>query len=476
MKTHIIIDTGAALSLINQKLAKRSNLLQHITPISGVRLQAANGSAIPASGKANAKIKFENKSYPTDVIIVEDFPFDMLFGMDFLKKYKVIIDNNEDCLIIDKGERVQCSAETPISTHTETFAVVATEDLYVKPQHEAIFNCTILNNDSKEDQLAMVQGIKGFPTLHFQNAVINLKNQNLPMKVINTNPFKSYKIQKGTIVGTAIKEVEVLTSKMFTEPDKEEDKSKSPQSTPVKEDNISNKEEQSDFEPNTQGKPSSLPFKGFKGMPRIQPWTKKEFMSKIDIEPTYLNKEQEEKLKEMLWKHHQNFAFNPKEPGTSRVLKNIINTGDHPPIKSIPYRVSPTEHRYIKTEVENYFKWNLIQPSTSAWGVPVVLAMKKDGTIRFCTDYRKINAITKKDVYPLPRIDDTLDELSGKRYFTSLDLASGYWQLELSNDDKEKTAFITKEGLWEWRVMPFGLTNAPATFQWTMDVVLAGLK
>ena len=87
-----------------------------------------------------------------------------------------------------------------------------------------------------------------------------------------------------------------------------------------------------------------------------------------------------------------------------------------------------------------------------------------------------MNAVTRKDSYPLPRIDDTLDALFGMKYFSTLDLASGYWQVELTEKDKEKTAFITREGLFEFNVMPFGLTSAPATFQRLMDLVLAGLK
>ncbi|WP_316399456.1 reverse transcriptase family protein [Bradyrhizobium sp. 33ap4] len=91
-------------------------------------------------------------------------------------------------------------------------------------------------------------------------------------------------------------------------------------------------------------------------------------------------------------------------------------------------------------------------------------------------DYRKLNNVTKKDVYPLPRIDDTLDRLRHSTYFSSMDLKSGYWQIEVDERDREKTAFVTPDGLYEFKVMPFGLCTAPATFQRVMDTVLAGLK
>ena len=118
----------------------------------------------------------------------------------------------------------------------------------------------------------------------------------------------------------------------------------------------------------------------------------------------------------------------------------------------------------------------IIEPSSSAWSSPIVFVTKKDGSIRYCIDYRKLNEVSRKDSYPLPRIDDSLDALRGSKWFSCLDLASGYWQVMMDPKDKDKTAFVTTHGFYQFKVMPFGLCNAAATFERLMENVLAGLN
>ncbi|GBO08307.1 Retrovirus-related Pol polyprotein from transposon 17.6 [Araneus ventricosus] len=117
----------------------------------------------------------------------------------------------------------------------------------------------------------------------------------------------------------------------------------------------------------------------------------------------------------------------------------------------------------------------IIEESSSPWASPILLVEKKDGPTRFCVDYRKQNEITK-DSYPLPGIDDTLDAWNGSQWFKTLDLKSGYWQVEIRPEDREKIAFTTGHGLWQFKVMPFGLCNAPATFERLTETVLRGLS
>ena len=138
--------------------------------------------------------------------------------------------------------------------------------------------------------------------------------------------------------------------------------------------------------------------------------------------------------------------------------------------------MSPQKMKKEEDCVTEMLTGGQIEASDSPWSSPVVLVTKKDGGTRFCVDYRQLNDATIKDAYPLPRIDDTLDMLAGKQWFSTLDLASGYWQVSLSKDARAKTAFATHSGLFQFRVMPFGLCNAPATFERLMDRVLQGLR
>ena len=162
--------------------------------------------------------------------------------------------------------------------------------------------------------------------------------------------------------------------------------------------------------------------------------------------------------------------------GQTSVVKHGIDTGDFPPIKQAPRRLPIAKREIVEKEIKKMLEHDVIQESSSPWASPIVLVKKKDGSVRFCSDLRKVNFVTRKDAYPLPNISDCLDSLGGSRYFSTLDLASGYWQVELDEDARPKTAFTTHLGLYEWKVMPFGLSNVPATFERLMELVLRGIQ
>ena len=190
-----------------------------------------------------------------------------------------------------------------------------------------------------------------------------------------------------------------------------------------------------------------------------------------------LDGDQRRRLAEVLLEYADIFPV-PGDPltGHTDAVEHDINTGDRSPIRCAPRRMSPQKMKKEEDCVTEMLTGGQIEASDSPWSSPVVLVTKKDGGTRFCVDYRQLNDATIKDAYPLPRIDDTLDMLAGKQWFSTLDLASGYWQVSLSRAARAKTAFATHSGLFQFRVMPFGLCNAPATFERLMDRVLQGLR
>jgi len=166
------------------------------------------------------------------------------------------------------------------------------------------------------------------------------------------------------------------------------------------------------------------------------------------------------------------FASELHELGQTNIIQHTIDTGTERPIRQRAYRATLPDQQFISEEIQRMLDANIIQPSTSPWASPIVVVSKKNGKKRFCVDYRKLNGITKKDAYPLPRIDEMMDTLGEAHWFSSMDLTSGYWQIGMEPESISKTAFISREGLYEFKVMPFGLCNAPATFQRAMDNIL----
>ncbi|XP_068200695.1 uncharacterized protein [Palaemon carinicauda] len=146
--------------------------------------------------------------------------------------------------------------------------------------------------------------------------------------------------------------------------------------------------------------------------------------------------------------------------GRTGLLQHDVDFGDALPVNQSPYRLNPEKRAFVEKEIKYMLEHDLIQPSISPWSSPVMLVKKPDGEFRMCVDYRKVNIHTKRDSFPLPRIDDCLDQIGPSKFITKLDLLKGYWQVPLSDRAREISAFATPFGLYECKVMPFGLKNA----------------
>ncbi|VDI48844.1 Hypothetical predicted protein [Mytilus galloprovincialis] len=191
---------------------------------------------------------------------------------------------------------------------------------------------------------------------------------------------------------------------------------------------------------------------------------------------TYINEDQRQQLSRLLSQYQNVFSRTDDDIGRTDLVTHRINTGNAVPFRQRSRRMPLGKQEMEKSEVNRMLDKGIIEPSSSPWASNIVLVMKKNGSPRCCVDYRILNDVTKKDSYPIPRVDECLDSLAGGKFFGSMDLNSGFWQIGMAPEDKEKTAFLTSLGLYQFTVMPFGLANSPSTFERLMENVLRGLQ
>jgi transposase InsO family protein len=191
-----------------------------------------------------------------------------------------------------------------------------------------------------------------------------------------------------------------------------------------------------------------------------------------ELQVGHLSRDDRSKVSSVLKDFQDVFSKTKMDIGKTHLLEHRVDTGDSPPIAFSPRRIPVALEEKVDKLVEELLLNDIIRPSESPWNAPIVIVAKKDGDIRMCVDYRKLNAVTKRAVYPIPATQQLLDCLSGSQYFSTLDLSQGYHQIPVAEDDIPKTAFATRKGQFEYKRMPFGLTTAPATFQRLMHIVL----
>ena len=175
-------------------------------------------------------------------------------------------------------------------------------------------------------------------------------------------------------------------------------------------------------------------------------------------------------------KYQDVFSKDDKDLCRTSLVQHHIETGDAKPIKQAPRQLPPYHHREVERQVLDLLKRGLIEPSDSAWASPVVMVKKGDGSLRLCIDLCQVNEASSGSGIPLPNTAELLASLAGSVWFSTLDMLSGYWQVELDRESRPKTAFATHLGLHQWRVMLFGLSRAPGSFQKLMQIVLGSMS
>ncbi|KAG1933963.1 interleukin-1 receptor accessory protein-like 1-A [Pimephales promelas] len=196
----------------------------------------------------------------------------------------------------------------------------------------------------------------------------------------------------------------------------------------------------------------------------------------FDFGDSPLSEEWKERITKRLNSISEVFASGDLDYGHTTAVKHKIRLSDPTPFKQRVRPIHPSDYEAVRLHLEELYDAGIIRESESPFASPVVIVKKKSGKIRLCVDYRKLNAQTIKDAYALPNIEETFTALTGSRWFSVMDLKSGFYQVEMAEEDKPKTAFVTPMGFWEFNRMPQGVTNAPSTFQRVMEKCMGSLN
>ncbi len=412
-KIDCLVDTGAAVTVLSHKLFREMRDQIDTCERSISQAVTADGSILTVSDCGEFDLVVGNISLKCKAHVMPQVPHDLILGLDFFQRHHAILDFQKGRVIFKNPQHVLMIERLVIPANSEV-RFLAEVDGPIADLTEGE-----LMPDYALSDLGLVA----------PRCICNATESRIPVLLLNPGD-NNITIPTGTVIGTyhplSTDDV-VVTMNTLTEP--------------------------------------------------VHPETDIEALVNINHES--LSKSQVEDLKRLISEHKNAFARSKSDVGcTDAVTHNIELIPGQKPCRSAPFRANPIERDIIKNEIDACLENGVIRPSKSAWSSPVVLVKKPDGSHRFCIDYRKLNNATVSDVYPLPRIDDALDTLGmvKPQYFSTLDLQSGYWQVEMNEQSKELTAFTTHYGLYEYNRMPFGLKNAPGTFQRLMESVMSSMN
>lgn len=421
-KYRTLVDTGAQTSLIHrrvyQSLAFPPRLIKK-----NVTLQSVTGQTLTVDGCVTLTFKLAGLKIEHTFFVVSDLNRNIILGRDFLQQNQVRLYFDLNKMRI-KNNYVDLEEDSHIAS-----LVRLKNKLVVRPQTMIVcpgkVNRNFKSNGMSQIQLSAVSRgyVANEPGLLVANVVTELRRaRDIPLMIVN-NTDKFIRLRRGCVVARA------------------------------------------DLVPKEMVNPLGRECASVEQTEKLN-------LSEIDTPLEFKGL-----VSELVETNRDLFAAKDKELRCTDTVEMHIQLQDPTPIRLRPYRI-PMNHKHIVDKaIDEMLESGIIRRSHSSFAFPVVIVDKKDGTKRFCVDFRKLNKVTKTDSYPLPLIDDMLALLSGARYFTALDLKSGYWQVKMAEEDKEKTAFtVPHRGLFEFNSMPFGLVNAPAIFQSLMSIVLENLN
>lgn len=495
---HAIIDTGSAVTIINQQLLKK---IDHKKFFNNPKIhKSANCTSINIIGEIQLEVKIQGYKTSITADVAANLVTDLLLGNDWIQQNNVIINSPQQrILITNKYHRI--IASTPfIEPPDRKLPVLLIDEITLPPYSEKCIDVKIPSPVENDIDVIFE------PTLNLHSkqillatALLKVKNNKTKIMIINANDHQRT-LSINTELGTISYQPEsnnylvlpILPNKT-TAILPHSFKQRSPMIYERNNNTLvdrscaqqifgKRKGQFTDFscfieQNDSQNQRCYICQEQFLSRNDLQEHLRQKcFPSEIRDQIEKLTQhiediKQRQQLQHVLWRHGK--LFDLRQPSIIKeTIYHALETGNHPPVHTPPYRVSYRDQQIQQGEINKLLKQGVIEESTSPWSSPIVLVRKKDGSVRFCIDFRKLNNITAKDAFPIPRIDDIFDQLSQAEYYTTIDFKSGYFQVGLDPKDRPKTAFSTRDQHFQFTVLPQGVTNGPPAFQRIVSKIL----
>ena len=424
MPLTFLVDTGSNVTILRRDLLDNwpQEHLPSLIPVN-TQLVTATGECSPFYGKAEVEISLGNQKLKHQFLFA-DIKNDGILGIDFLSTNGCDVLLSKDHLLLN-GERIACFRSN-VDAEPTCCRIALAENIEIPPDCEIIVKGRPIDMFDK-DGVGILEASEALATrygLMVAKALVCPKMGSVPLRIMNILDKPCF-LRKNTVTAT-YEPVETETFERVSSLSAE--KSCTEDSTSHIEDLISRSS-------------------------------------------ANLNEPQKKKMTTLLHEYKDQFSRSSHDLGSSGLAEHTIRTIPNcKPVYQRPYRIPLAKQEFARKEIDLMAEKGLIEPSCSPWSSPVVLVPKRDGTTRFCIDYRKLNEVTIPDKHPLPNPEDTLGALGGSKWFSTVDLKSGFHQILIKESDRPLTAFsIPGSGLWQFRVLPFGLVNSGSVFERLME-------
>ena len=467
-KVLALLDSGCEQSVVGRTLIRKVPLER-----TNEKLSTADGTDVPLLGETT--IYFSVSGLQTSCrVVVTDVLTELILGIDWLRRNQCVWDFGSSSFVM-KGRQSQLSCKRPKQTVRR---IILEDDVVIPGQHTANVSILVTRSSlSHEDRdWGLTRKIKD-ADLVIANTIYDRDQVRSCCQVWNISDLPK-RLKKGSEIGWA-EPIEIIE----TEQSEVSDKRSRRNDETVHDGPLDLRQIKTiqvpDSDMTGMRSPDSSDSRGTE--PRSPDSSDsgtgpsdfiQEMLDHIDLD---LTDEQNQRVHRLLEENRGVFSTSEFDLGRTDLVRHKIDTGSNRPFKQQLRRHPMAYLPVIDEHVDKMLANNVCEPSNSPWASNVVLVKKSDGTLRFCVDYRQLNSLTVKDSYPLPRIDTCFDALGDAKYFSTLDLRQGYWQVENDPETADKTTFITRRGAFKFKVLPFGLSNAPAVFQRLMNMVMQGL-